>query len=191
MTGITKSKFIIAAGMLALLCVLLSPAAVRADGTGAGDVTITLPTIAGNAGHTIVVLGSLTNNSANTLDFGNDSVTFNNTATSGFADVTFNSFFGLGPGSIGGNTTLTGVDLFTIFIASGAAPGSYNMNFYNLLGGTDANCTPDFTLCGVQLGTVEFTVNVQGPVVTPEPGTFPLLASGLLAGLLIIRGAAR
>ena len=189
MTRITRSKFIISAGLLALLCALLSPV-LRADGTGLGDVTITLPTISGSAGSTITVLGSLTNNSANTLDFGGDFVTPNSTAISGFGDVFFNGFLGIGPSSIGGNSTLTGVDLFTIFIAAGAAPGSYNLNFYDLLGGTDAACNLDPTLCGVQLGTIEFTVNVQGPVTTPEPGTLLLLASGLLAGLLVIRRAA-
>jgi hypothetical protein len=39
----------------------------------------------------------------------------------------------------------------------------------------------------VQLGTVEFTVNVQGVVPTPEPGTLMLLGGGLLAGLLLFR----
>jgi hypothetical protein len=63
------------------------------------------------------------------------------------------------------------------------------VNFYEVHGGTDANCTLDFTKCGVQLGKVEFAVNVQGVVPTPEPGTLILLASGLLAGLLVIRRA--
>jgi hypothetical protein len=191
MTRITKSKFITAAGLLALLCALLSPG-VWADGaTGEGDITITLPTITGSAGDMIVVLGSITNTSANTLDFANDFVTPNNTALSGSGDVFFNAVLGIGPGSINGNSMLSGVDLFTVFIASDAAPGSYDVNFYDLLGGTDANCILDSTLCGYTLGTVEFTVNVQGPVVTPEPGTFALLASALFAGLLMIRRAAR
>jgi hypothetical protein len=190
MIGITRSKFIISAGLLALLCVLLSPA-VRADGTGLGDLTITLPTISGSAGDTIVVLGTLTNTSANTLDFANDNLFLNNsTALGGVADAAFNAFLGFGPGSIGGNSTLTGVDLFTVIIAPDAAPGPYDVNFYDLFGGTDANCTADPTLCGVELGTVEFTVNVHGAVPTPEPGTLMLLASGLLAGLLILRRAA-
>ncbi len=186
MTRITTSKFTIGAGLLALLCALLSPAA-RADGTGLGDVTITLPAISGSAGDTITVLGSLTNNSANTLNFGGDFVSPNSTAISGLGDVFFNGFLGFGPSSIGGNSTLTGIDLFTIFIATDAAPGSYDLNFYDLLGGTDAACNLDPTLCGVQLGSVEFTVDVQGAVPTPEPGTLLLLASGMVAGLLVLR----
>ncbi|HEV2104042.1 MAG TPA: PEP-CTERM sorting domain-containing protein [Candidatus Acidoferrum sp.] len=189
MTRITRNKFIICAGLLALLCALLSPG-VRADGTGLGDVTITLPSISGNAGDTITVLGNLTNNSANTLDFGGDFVTPNSTAISGFGDVFFNGLLGFGPSSIGGNSTLTDVDLFTIFIAAGAAPGSYDLNFYDLLGGIDPACNLDPTQCGVQLGSVQFTVNVQGAVPTPEPGTLLLLATGLLAGLIVIRRAA-
>jgi hypothetical protein len=190
MTRIMKSKFLTGAGLLALLCVLLSPV-VRADGTGLGDLTIGLPAISGSAGDTIVVLGTLTNTSSNTLDFANDSVTFNNTALGGFADLAFNGILGFGPSSISGTSTLTGVDLFTVTIANDAAPGTYDVNFYEVLGGTDANCTLDSTLCGVQLGTVEFTVNVQGVVPTPEPGTLMFLGSGLMAGLLVFRRAAQ
>lgn len=187
MTRIMKSKFLISAGLLALLCALLSPA-VRADGTGLGDLTITLPTISGSAGATIVVLGNLTNSSLNTLDFGSDSVAFDNkTALNGSADFVLSTIFGPNPSSIGENSTLTGVDLFSVMIANNAAPGLYNLNFYDLLGGTDAGCTLGF--CGVQLGTIEFSVNVKGVVATPEPGTLLLLASGLLAALLVIRRA--
>lgn len=185
MTRILKSKFLINAALLVLLCALLSPGA-RADGV----LTITLPTISGSAGDTIPVLGNLTNNSADTLDFGGDFVVPNNTAISGSGDVFFNGLLGFGPSSIGGNSTLTDVDLFTIFIAAGAAPGSYDLNFYDLLGGIDPACNLDPTQCGVQLGSVQFTVNVQGAVPTPEPGTLLLLATGLLAGLIVIRRAA-
>jgi len=188
MTGITKSKFIISAGLLALFCALLSPG-VRADGTGLGDLTITLPTISGSAGDTIVVGGTLTNSSSNPLFFSSDSVTFNNTAMSGTADVAFNGIFDPTLLTIAGSSTQTLSDLFTVFIAPGATPGLYDMNFYDLLGGIDPACTLGF--CGVQLGTVEFSVNVQGPVPTPEPGTLLLLASGLLAGMLVVRRAAQ
>lgn len=189
MTGITKSKFLIGAGRLVLLCVLVSPAA-RADGTGLGDVTITLPTISGHAGDSFVVFGTLANASSNTLDFGADSVSFNNTAISGFADVYINALLLAGPGSIGGNSILTGVDLFTVTIASDAPSGLYGVNFYDLIGGTDAGCSAIIPSCGVRLGTIEFTVDVQGNVSTPEPGTLALLISGLLAGLLILRRTA-
>jgi hypothetical protein len=188
MTRITKRRFLTIPGLVALLCALLSPA-VRADGTGAGDLTIALPAFSGSAGDTIVALGNLTNASSNALYFSTDSVTFNNIAINGMGDVAFNGFFGLGPTSINGNSTLTGVDLFTIVIATDATPGLYELNFYDLLGGVNPACT--LGLCGVQLGTVEFAVTVQGAVPTPEPGTVMLLASGLLAGLLVLRRAAQ
>jgi hypothetical protein len=193
MTRISKSKFLIAAGLTALLCVLLSPAA-KADGTGLGDVTITLPTISGSAGDTIVVLGSLTNSSSNTLDFTDDFVSVNNPpALTGFGDVFINALLFAGPGSINGISMLTGVDLFTIFIASDAAPGLYDQNFYVLEGGPDPSCSVvvDPSLCSVQLDKVNFTVDVQGALPTPEPGTLMLLANGLLAVVVIIRRAAQ
>lgn len=188
MTGNTKRKFIISAGLLALLWALLSPG-VRADDTGLGDLTITLPTITGNAGDTIIVGGTLTNSSSSPLFFSSDGVTFNNTALSGTADVAFNGIFDSTLLTIAGSATQQPLsDLFTVFIAPGTAPGLYDMNFYDLLGGIDPACT--LGSCGVQLGTVEFSVNVQGPVPTSEPSTLLLLASGLLAGLLVIRRAA-
>ena len=193
MTKITKSKFLITAGLTALLCVLLSPAA-KADGTGLGDVTITLPTISGSAGDSIVVLGNLTNSSSNTLDFTDDFVSvINPTALTAFGDVFFNSLLDAGPGSIDGNSTLTSVDLFTILIASDAAPGLYDQISYVLEGGPDTSCNVivDPSLCRVQLGRVNFTVDVQGAVPTPEPGTLMLLASGLLAVLVVIRRVAQ
>jgi hypothetical protein len=185
MTRIMKRKFLTSAGLLALLCALLSPAA-RADGTGLGDLTITLPAISGSAGDTIIVGGILSNTSSNALYFSTDSVTFNNTAISGTADVAFNGLFDPTILTIAGNSTQTVSDLFTVFIANDATPGLYDMNFYDLLGGTDPTCA-SFGLCGVQLGTAEFAVNVQGAVPTPEPRTLMLLASGLLVGLLVIR----
>lgn len=193
MTGMLKRKFTISAGLLALLCALVCPT-VRADGTGLGDLTITLPTISGMAGQQFTVFGTLTNNSSNALYFSTDSVTFNSPAIHGTPDVASNGFLGLflgldlGPTSIDANSTLTGVDLFTVTIPTGTAPGSYGMNPYDLLGGIDPTCTLGF--CDVQLGAVEFGVNVQAPVTTPEPGTLLLLASGLLAGLLVVRRAA-
>jgi hypothetical protein len=193
MTRITKSKFIIVAGLVALLGALLSPAA-KADGTGAGDVTISFPSITGTIGETITVFGSLKNSSSNTLDFTDDFVTVNNPkALTGFGDVFLNALLDAGPGSIGGNSTLTNVDLFRIMIASDAAPGSYVLNTYILEGGPDASCNTVFdpSLCSVQLGTVQLTVNVEGSVQTPEPGTLMLLASGLLAGLVVLRRAAQ
>ena len=119
MTEIMKNKFLIAAGMLALLGVLLSPAA-RADGTGLGDVTIILPTISGNAGDTIIVGGTLTNSSSNALYFSADSVTFNETPITGTADLAFNGIFDPTLLTIAGNSSMSVTDLFTVFIANDA-----------------------------------------------------------------------
>jgi hypothetical protein len=189
MTGILKRKFTMGAGLLALLGALVCPT-VRADGTGLGDLTITLPTISGIVGQQVIVGGTLMNSSTNTLYFANESLNFTSlTVPLQQTDVVTNAFFGGGPGSIDGGSTLPVTDLFRFTIPDVPA-GSYDLNSYDLLGGTDPNCAIGTGVCDVLLGTVSFTVNVQGTVRTPEPGTLLLLASGLLAGLLVIRHAA-
>jgi len=188
MTGVLKRKFTISAGLLALLCALVCPT-VRADGTGMGDLTITLSTISGMAGQQVIVGGTLMNSSTNTLYFANESLNFTSiTVPLQQTDVVSNAFFGKGPGSIDGGLTLTVIDLFRFTIPD-VPTGLYDLNSYDLLGGIDPNCAFGIGVCDVLLGTGSFTVNVQGTVPTPEPGTMVLLASGLLAGLLVLRRA--
>ena len=184
MMGITKTKFLASAGLLAFLCGFWTPAA-RADG-----LTITLPSITGSAGDSITVFDELANGSSNPLYFSTDTPTINNAAISGFGDLSFNAAFGLGPAFIDGNSTLTGVDLFTILIAPDAAPGVYTGNIYTIKGGTDPSCVNG--TCDTQLGRVAFDVTVRGPVGVREPGTLALLAIALLAAasLLAFRRAA-
>jgi hypothetical protein len=175
MARTTKTKFLTLAGLVALLCVLCTPAA-RADG-----LTITLPAITGNAGDTITVLGALTNNGSDPLYFSSDTPNIADPtgAIGALPNLAFNAFFGLGPSFIDGNATLSGVDLFTIFIAADAAPGVYAANLYNIAGGSDPACAVG--TCDTLLGTVAFDVTVQNPIGVPEPGTLTLLASVLLA----------
>jgi hypothetical protein len=180
MMGITKTKFLAAAGLLALLCTLWTPA-VRADA-----LEITLPTITGSAGDTIVVFGDLTNTGSSTLFFGTDTLNINpgnGAALQGTADLALNALLGIGPSFIG-TSPLTAVDLFTIFIAADAAPGVYTVNSYNVTGGSDPGCA-DGT-CGTLLGNVSFDVTVTGPVGVSEPSTLALLAAAVLATTLLL-----
>jgi len=185
MTGILKRKFAISIGLLALLCALVCPTG-RADDIGLGDLTISIPTISGMPGQQLIVGGILMNSSTSALYFVNESLNFTSlTVLFQQTDVVLNAFDG-GPGSIDGGATLPVLDLFRFTIPDGTPPGMYDLNSYDLLGGTDPNCTFDCVI----LGTGSFTLNVQGTVPTPEPGTLLLLASGLLAGLLVVRRAA-
>jgi len=186
MIQISKTKFSTVAGVLALFCVLACPA-VRGD-----DLSISLdsPIVGTAGGPAITVFGDITNNTTNTIFFGNETLTFNDPSSlSGNPDVILNALFFGGPGSVDPGSPLTGVDLFTLSIDPSAAPGVYEFNFYDLIGGNDPNCVNDG--CTGSSGTLDFSVTVLSPVTTPEPGSLTLLASGLLVGLLALRRAGR
>ena len=71
---------------------------------------------------------------------------------------------------------------------SGATPGVYTNNFFDLIGGSDpVTCGIGTTGCNFDLGNTAFSVTVNGPVAaTPEPGTILLPTAGL-AGLALTR----
>jgi len=177
------TKYLIGAAALLLISLAATPLA-RAD---AVDISVT-QTIAGSAGDTITVFGNLTNNSFGTLYFSNDSFTVNTTAFTATDDLILNGFFLLGPASIDSGVTLTGVDLFTVQIASGATPGVYTGNFFDVIGGPDPVASGIGTAgCNFDLGNTPFSVTVNGPsTATPEPGTFLLLTLGFV-GLGLFR----
>lgn len=76
----------------------------------------------------------------------------------------------LGPGASSGPFALFDVDL-----PSDLADGTYT-GVFSILGGPDGGADTAFA----DLADVDFTVDVTSPVATPEPGTFSLLAFGLL-----------
>ncbi len=176
----TKYELAVFAALLsALLFSLAAP--MRAD-----DITIQLTTsITGPVGDTITVFGNLTNNTSNTLDFGDDAINLAAPASvaSAVDDLITNGFVG-GPTSIAPNATLGNVDLFTISLLGGA--GTYAGNAFDLIGGTDpVACSLGTTGCDQDLGGTTFSFDVAAPTPTPEPATLLLLAPGFASlGLL-------
>jgi hypothetical protein len=173
-----------------LIATVLSPPA-HADG---GGISITLTgTISGSAGDTITVFADLSNTSSSTYYFSDDSLTTTADGYSASDDLIINGIFGLGPVSIAGNSTLDGVDVFTVQILGGA-PGTFSGNIFQLIGGTDpVACGIGTVGCNSPLGLTDFSVTVQGQTVatTPEPATFALLGLGLGALALIGRRVRR
>lgn len=72
------------------------------------------------------------------------------------------------------------IALFNVDLAPGLAPGTYT-GVFSILGGADGGTDTAFA----DLADVNFTVNVTGPTVTPEPGTILLLATGLVVPLTL------
>jgi hypothetical protein len=166
-------------GAILTMLVLLTPASPG----HASEIAVSIATpVVGPPGSTIAVFGSLTNNTANTLYFGNDAVdlTAPTTIATGSDDLIVNGLLGSGPTSIAGGATLSSVDLFSIQILGGS--GSYPGNSFQLFGGTDAaGCASGASDCTNQLGVANFSLSVT-PV--PVPAAAWLMLSGI-GGLLL------
>lgn len=173
------------AGWVAGVFVLLvSASAMRAD-----TVSITLSEqISGNAGQSVTVFATLLNNTSNAVYFSDDNFTINGSGFTASDDLITNGLLGIGPVSIDPNGTLMGVDLFTVQIAGGVAPGTFSNNVFGLSGGTDPiACSQGITGCDNALGTLNFSVSVPGSSggSVPEPSAVVLLGVGAaLMGLL-------
>ena len=171
-------------GRLKFLAIAVFLAAVvfcSASSVWADDITLSLTTaVTGPAGSVITVYGDLTNNTSGTLYFSDDAINLAAPSTVATAadDIILNGLLALGPASIGANSTLDGVDLFTIQLLGGA--GTYAGNLFDLFGGTDPVACSSGTLgCDTQLGGTSFSFDVTSPTLTPEPSTLLLLGLGL------------
>ncbi len=91
-------------------------------------------------------------------------------------------FFANAPASLAGGANSGLIALFSFDIAPGTAPGVYDENFLQLLGGTGQFDQND-------IADAEFSVTVKSTTV-PEPETIGLLALGL-AGVLLLRRITR
>jgi hypothetical protein len=91
-------------------------------------------------------------------------------------DVT--DFFANAPSSLAGDANSGLIALFSFDIAPGTAPGVYDENFLQLLGGAGNSDQND-------IADAAFSVTVESTTV-PEPETIGLLALGL-AGVILLR----
>jgi hypothetical protein len=152
----------------------------------ADAVTTTISsTLSGSPGSTLTVTGDLANNDpSNTYYFITDLFPELDSPLTAGDLIIIDGLFGLGPASISpagsSDSTLSGLDLFTLQIAEGTAPGTYGGEF-QLWGDTDgSNCSPGDGICQL-LSTVDFSVDITAAVVpTPEPSAFVLYPFGLL-----------
>ncbi|MCM3871126.1 MAG: PEP-CTERM sorting domain-containing protein [Pyrinomonadaceae bacterium] len=169
----TKQRFtmaILALGMLTLLSI-----SVKADPL---TLTLTNPNQIGTVGSTLTFAGSVTNVAVPAVQIVSSQITFNDGGgTLLFDDSPFISNFlfqTVAPGA-----TLGPLDMFTVEILAGAAPGTYSGVFSILYdNGTNTLETNLFT----------FSVTVQptgAPI--PEPTTILLLGSGLTGIASLVR----
>jgi hypothetical protein len=121
----------------------------------------------------VAVFGTLTNISGDTVYVNSDSLTV--PGASSIADDFLNTPPSLGVGQRSGL-----IELFSFDLSSNAALGSLD-GTYAILGGIGAQNARNFD----PIGTEPFTVTVEPVLVTPEPGTLILLATGLLSFALL------
>jgi len=67
--------------------------------------------------------------------------------------------------------------LFTVLLPGGLAPGTYTGSF-SILGGLDPSALGT-------LDTADFTINATAPSAVPEPGTYVLMGTGVVALMLV------
>ena len=168
----------------ALACAAVAMLLGHASLARASEVSISLSTaITGLPGDTITVFGNLTNDTANTLYFGNDAINLAAPSTVATAadDIILDGLLGTGPTSLAAGATLDDVDLFSVQLLT--APAAFGGNSFTLFGGTDAaGCSSGASDCTAELGSTGFSVNISSPPV-PLPAAGWLLLSGM-GGLL-------
>lgn len=149
-----------------VLCVLtLLSISAQADPL---TLSLTNPNQAGTVGTTLTFAGSASNLGVPTVQIISDEFTFNGGAFLSFDDGPFIANF-LGQ-NVAPGATLGPLNLFTVQILAGAAPGIYS-GVFSILYSNGAGV--------VETNVQTFSVTVQQVAAVPEPATIFLLGSGL------------
>lgn len=170
MKTIQPSTLLKAALILCLLTIVSS--GVRAD---SNQTQLTVSSVSGTAGEDVTVFGTITNTGKLRVFLNGEGFSLGSSSLLN-GDVT--DFFANAPTSLSGGANSGLIALFSFDIAPGTAPGVYDENFLQLLGGTGKFDQND-------IADAEFSVTVESATV-PEPETIVLLALGL-AGVLLLR----
>jgi hypothetical protein len=161
----TKRQFAIA--ILALCLLTLFSTTANADPL---TLTLTNPNQSGVVGNILTFSGSLANAAAPAVQIVSSQFTFNDGGGTLFLDDSpFISNFLLQ--TVGPGATLGPLDMFTVEILAGAAPGVYT-GVFSVLYDNGTNI--------LETNLVTFSITVQPSVVIPEPASLALLGSGLL-----------
>jgi hypothetical protein len=151
--------------LVILLALVFLSAAAYADSVG---ITLTETTQTGAGGTTLTFDATLTNLTGSTIFLNGDSAS----TSSAFLTVDGSPLLVNFPSTLAAGASSGPFALFTVLIAPGATPGTYDLNTFTILGGNNATIV-------LPLGSAGFTVVVT-PSAVPEPATLVLLGSGLI-----------
>jgi len=171
MKAIQPSTLLRAALILCLFTIV--PTEVRAD---SNQTQLTVSSVSGTAGEDVTVFGTITNTGKALVFLNGEGFSL---GSSSFLNGDVTDFFANAPASLAGGANSGLIALFSFDIAPGTAPGVYDENFLQLLGGTGQFDQND-------IADAEFSVTVTSSTV-PEPETIALLALGLVGVMLLRR----
>ena len=157
---------------LALFLFTIVPLGVRADSS---QTQLTVSNVTATPGQDVTVFGTITNAGTALVFLNGEGFSL---GSSSFLNGDVTNFFANAPASLAGGTNSGLIALFSFDIAPGTAPGVYDENFLQLLGGAGQFDQND-------IADAEFSVTVKSAIV-PEPETVGLLALGL-ASLVLLR----
>jgi hypothetical protein len=178
---IVLGMLLFCAGLLAVVV----PA--KADSMDGVTFTVTTPNLSGHPGDTLTWTYKLTDNNTDGLNvfFADLSTPLGFSVTDGTPKNTFDNFGG--SNIVANGTSFSGTLLS--FQSFTTVPNSINTGFFDLtllLQDSHGN------FVGIPFDLVEnYSATIAPSANVPEPGTLLLLASGLLAGLLIVRRTAQ